>query len=82
MQTLDIQRQSTKPVRWISSGTRPALSLCMTDAIKRADAAYALFALDMLTIESREAKSLESYNATLYVGNANTTAETIRPTKK
>lgn len=54
----------------------------MTNAIKRADAAYAEFAARMLEALAKEERDMARFNVTLYVGSADTTAATVRPTKK
>lgn len=54
----------------------------MFDAIKKDNARYADFAARMVAGLAKEESDMAHFNATLYVGNADTTAETIRPSKK
>jgi len=53
----------------------------MTDAIKRADRQYAVFAARMLELLAKEERDMARFNATLYIGSANTSNETVRPSK-
>lgn len=57
----------------------------MTDAIKKADAGYADFAARMLACLASEETDIARRDAAMVVyasGNADNTAETVRPSKK
>ncbi len=55
----------------------------MSDDAKKHDAQYADFAARMLAALATEEASIASYNAkvTKYVGNADSSSETVRPSK-
>jgi hypothetical protein len=54
----------------------------MFDAIKKDNARYALFALKMLTAESREAAEVETWHQVKYTSpTADTNAATVAPRK-
>lgn len=65
-----------------AGGTSDALALYMSDAAKAHDAKYADFAARMIAALAKEEADMARFNATLYVGAADMTATTVRPSKK
>ena len=58
--------------------------LAMTEAAKKHDAAYSDFVVRMFAVSASEEASMARFNAsvTRYIGAADTSAQTVRPSKK